>query len=266
MTEFQIFSMLAILAVAMAGGYYPLLRHDLARRSEGLPKAQAFAAGVFLALALAMMLPAGLHQFGQAFPEIDFPLASLGTITAFLALLAIGHWSAWRDSDGDNDVVESSAATPIIMTVMIAIPSFLLGTAIGVSESAAALMILLAILAHKGSAGFALALAMVRSRLTQTQAVALFCLFAIATPLGIVLGADLQHHLDKQQMLVFKAVVMSLASGVFLFMATLHELKHAPMIVNCCSPLGFTLMLAGLILTLGVKALIGLAHTGQIHP
>ncbi len=266
MTAFQLFSMIVILAVALAGGYYPLVRHDLARRAEGLPKGQAFAAGVFLALALAMMLPAGLHQFGQAFPEVDFPLASLGTIGAFLAMLAISHWSAWRDSGDVASGAGTSVVTPIIMTVMIAIPSFLLGTAIGVSQSAAAVMILLAILAHKGSAGFALALSMVRSRLSRPQALMLFCLFAIATPLGVVLGADLQHHLAKQEMLIFKAVVMSLAAGVFLFMATLHELRHAPLIVNCCTPLGFTLMLAGLLLTLGVRMLIGLAHTGQMHP
>jgi len=55
------------------------------------------------------------------------------------------------------------------MTIMIAIPSFFLGTALGMNRLA-----VVAIMAHKGSAGFALALNMARSRLSRGQGASCF--------------------------------------------------------------------------------------------
>ncbi|MFZ5450580.1 MAG: ZIP family metal transporter [Thermodesulfobacteriota bacterium] len=138
---------------------------------------------------------------------------------------------------------------------MIAIPSFLLGTALGISDTAAALMIVFAIMAHKGTAAFALALAMVRSTMTKAQTYVLLGIFVCSTPLGILVG---------HAALVAKATILSLAAGVFLFMATLHEMKHSPIIIHCCTVRGFGHMLAGLVITAFVRLILGLAHTG--HP
>ena len=70
------------------------------------------------------------------------------------------------------------------MTTMIAIPSFFLGAALGVSDMPAALMIFLAIIIHKGTAAFALALKMVRSTMTRKQSLLLFSCFCCSTPPG----------------------------------------------------------------------------------
>ena len=67
MSGFQLFSFVSVLLAGIAGGYYPLTRREVGRR-EGLPKCQAFAAGVFLALALSMMLPC------TGFCLLGFPL------------------------------------------------------------------------------------------------------------------------------------------------------------------------------------------------
>jgi len=125
-------------------------------------------------------------------------------------------------------------------------------------------MIFFAIMAHKGTAAFALALAMVRSTLTRTQTYALFGFFVLATPLGILVGADVHLYLTGLAGLVTKATILSLAAGVFLFMATLHEMKHSPIIIHCCTLPGFGLMLVGLVITALVRLILGLAHTG--HP
>ena len=62
-----------------------------------------------------------------------------------------------------------SRLIPVVMTIMIAIPSFFLGTALGMNRLA-----VVAIMAHKGSAGFALALNMARSRLSRGQGASCF--------------------------------------------------------------------------------------------
>lgn len=261
---FDWFSILLIFLVACAGGYKPLTQREQAESREGFPLGQAFSAGVFLALSLIIMLPNGAHLFGKAFPGIHYPLASATALASYMALLALGHLAYAKRLESRGDPALTPSAIPIIMTVMIAIPSFLLGTALGVSEESMAVMILVAILIHKGSAGFALALAMVRSTLTRDRSFALFGLFACATPVGILLGADVHEYLKGYTILCLKAVILSLASGVFLYMGTLHEMKHAPLIVHCCTVRGFVALLAGLVLTALVRVLLGMAHTG--HP
>ncbi len=257
LSTFQAGSLVAILVTSLIGGYYPLFHRDTVDKEGGLPLGEAFASGVFLALAVMMMLPNGEHLFHLADPQQTYPMAHLLTATAFLSLLALAHIMEQNQRVG-------SSIIPIVMTVMIAIPSFLLGTALGVSTSLSAVVIAVAIMAHKGSAGFALALAMVRSSLTQTQAVLIYLLFAFSTPTGILVGAAVHADLTGPSVLMIKAIVLSLAAGVFLFMATLHELKEAPMISYCNSLKGFSFMVAGFVLTALVRLALGIAHTGHL--
>ncbi|MCK5710915.1 MAG: hypothetical protein KAI07_10275, partial [Deltaproteobacteria bacterium] len=57
-----------------------------------------------------------------------------------------------------------------------------------------------------------------------------------------------------------KGFILALASGTFLYMATLHDLEHAPLIKSCVTKKGFIIMLCGFIITLLVRFLIGEAH------
>jgi zinc transporter 1/2/3 len=261
MSWFDWVSFLGIFGVAVAGGWIPLTRREAAQDRKGFPLGQAFAAGVFLALSLFMMLPAGNHLLGNAFPHVPFPLGASGCAAAFVLLLSIQHWI--EHQPGRRDPGRESPVIPLIMTVMIAIPSFLLGTALSLSTPESALMILLAIVAHKGTAGFALALNMVRSALSPAQCWIVYLFFALSTPMGILLGAQLHEAVSGPAIALIKGVVLSLASGVFLFMAALHDLEKTSMIRHCRHLKGFLAMLSGLLLTLGVRAVIGLAHTGH---
>ncbi len=259
LTGFQWLCLVAILAITIVGGYLPLTRQERARQVRGFAMGQAFAAGVFLALCLTMMLPAGLHLLGRALPAVKFPLASLIGAAAFLLLLSLEHYTT-RLAGGEAAGGSTNPVIPVIMTVMIALPSFLLGAALGVSESRAALMIAIAIMVHKGSAAFALALKMVRSTLGRPAVYILFGLFALSTPLGILAGEDVHRLLTGRVMWLVKGSILSLASGVFLYMSTLHDLKDTPLIVNCRTVRGFSWMAAGFVLTALVRLLIGEAH------
>jgi len=130
----------------------------------------------------------------------------------------------------------------------------------GVSETSAAVFIWVAIAAHKSSAAFALALKMVRSTLSKNKTILIFSMFAISTPLGIIVGQDIHEIFSQNTMIIIKGTVLSLAAGTFLYMSTLHELGEAPLIKHCGKKKGFIIMLAGFIITALVRFLIGEAH------
>ena len=261
LSPFQWFSIVCILLIGFAGGYFPLIRHRESDRRALFPLGQAFTTGVFLALSLTMMLPAGYSLLSKSFPTVSYPIASLIALTLYLTLLGMEHITI-HAQENRSTISErrSSAAIPIIMTVMIAIPSFFLGTALGISHDTAAILVFLAVVVHKGSAGFALALKIAGSDFSRKQGLGLFSLFAFATPIGILVGANIQYYLAGQLLLVIKGVIMSMASGTFLYMGTIHEMKHTPLIEDCGTKRGFIFMLAGFALTALVRLLIGEIH------
>lgn len=265
LSTFQWISFASILGIALVAGYFPLFRRDLAMQPQSFPLGQAFTSGVFLGLSQAIMLPNGIHLFSKAYPGIQYHLAAILAIAAFVILLALGQTTGSRTDELEGTEIKTGPLIPVIMTVMIAIPSFLLGTALGVSSLASAVIVFVAIIAHKGSAGFALALNIIRSTLTRAQACLLYGIFAFSTPLGILFGLEVHEYLTGHTMLVAKAIVLSLASGLFLYMATLHELEDAPLIVHCRTVKGFAAMLVGFIITMIAVLILGLAHSHH-HP
>ena len=261
LTTFQWFSFVSILLVTFSGGYFPLFHQERAKRAKGFPLGEAFTSGIFLALSLTLMLPSASHLLGKGFPDADYPIASIFSLCAFLLLLCLEHITKHiRKTSEPTEYNLTPASIPIIMTVMIAIPSFFLGAALGVSATSAAVFIYIAILTHKSSAAFALALKMVRSTLTRNQTFIIFSLFAFSTPLGIFFGEEIHIYLSSQIMIIVKGFILSLAAGTFLYMSTLHELEHAPLIKYCDNKKGFLLMFCGFAITALVRLLIGAAH------
>lgn len=258
-TSFEIFSIVTIIAGTFAGGYYPLIHREKANNSYGFPLGEAFTSGVFIALSLILMLPSASNVLNRSFKDIDFPVAMFISALAFMFLLGLEHITKRIDEHNLN-AGQTTSSIPLIMTFMIAVPSFFLGTALGISDTASAFIIWVAIMAHKSSAAFALALKMVRSTLSVKQTYLIFTLFALSTPAGIFTGEDLHQYLSGETMLGVKGFVLSLAAGTFLYMGTLHDLEHSAMIRNCRTRKGFIFMVAGFFLTVMVRVLIGEAH------
>ncbi len=264
LTITQMFYLIAILLSALAGGFMPLAKPNRVGGPGGFPRGEAFASGVFLALSLLMMLPSAFSIFRQVLPSIEYPIASVIAVVAFLALLAIEH-QAGKVVFEQGSALETSEAElapaiiPLLLTGMIAAPSFFLGMALGVSDGTQARLIFIAIILHKGTAGFALAMNMVRSSLTRRQAALLLIAFAMMTPAGLVLGG-VTRELHPDWLPMFKACVLALGAGTFLYMGTLHELKSAPMIEYCRSPHCFLIMVSGFAVTALVRWIMGEAH------
>jgi zinc transporter ZupT len=260
MSLFDSLALLCILLVTFAGGYAPLFGKSMGA-VRSYPGAEAFTAGIFLALSLVIMLPAATGLLGSAW-DTGYPIASVISVLFFFVLLSIEHAVEHLRLRTNDSSTLNAPAISIIMTFMIAVPSFFMGTALGVSNKSLEWFIFIAIMAHKSSAGFALALEMVKSRLTPKQRLLLFACFALSTPIGLVLGSTLHGYLGGYTMQVAKGLVLSMASGTFLYLGTLHELKHAPLIAHCNCRRNFLLLLAGFILTAIVRLLLGAAHQG----
>ncbi len=255
MTGFQYLSSSIIFLISLAGGYYPLVKSKQAIKSHDFPKGKAFTSGVFLALSLTVMLPGAFSLWGKILAHHSYPVATYLAITLFIILLGLEH----KLNHLKQNEEASPIIIPLIMTSMIGVCSFLLGTALGISGTLPALMIFFAIIAHKGSASFALALTMVKSKMTKAQNYFAFLCFACATPAGIILGSFMHQYLTGEVGLIFKATIISMASGVFLYLATTHGLKQTPFICNCKNNTNFMIMLAGLLITVLVSVLISYA-------
>ncbi|MDD3118835.1 MAG: ZIP family metal transporter [Victivallales bacterium] len=256
MTTFDVLALFGILLVTFAGGYPPLFR----RKTDGVdsyPGGEAFTSGIFLALALVIMLPEATTLLNKAWHS-DFPSASVIAVLFFFLLLSLEHMVAHLRLRMNDESQLAAPIIPVVMVFMIAIPSFFMGTALGLSTKALKWYILVAILAHKGSAGFALALEMVKSRLSPRQRLGLYSGFAMSTPFGIICGSCMQGYLvTSGPMPLIKGMVLAMAAGTFLYLGTLHELKQAPLITHCTCRRNFLWLLFGFGLTVGVRFLLG---------
>lgn len=261
MRLFDWIAVASILLITFAGAYMPLFKQEKAKKARSFPLGQAFSSGVFLALALFLMLPSAFHLFRHVLPNVDYPVAAIIAIVIFLCLLFLEQYMRHiHEEKGEVDVGDDSPVIPIVMIITIGILSFFMGAAIGVSKIQSATLLLIAILAHKSSAGFALSLKMVQSSMSRNQVFVVFALFACSTPIGILVGDELHKILGMHSMMVIKAIILSIAAGTFLYMGTLHELRHSTLITECRYKKGFLLLVAGIIVTALVRYLIGEAH------
>jgi len=174
----------------------------------------------------------------------DYPFAFLLCGISFLVLLLLEHWG----TEVKHQEGGSSNAIAILATIMLAFHSLFAGAALGISQqTGTVILILVAILAHKWAASFSLAIQINKSQLKFRSGLGLYLLFAVMTPLGILLGDGIMHSAAGESLI--KPIFLSLAAGTFLYIGTLHGLKRSVMVERCCNLrdfsfviLGFTLM------------------------
>jgi zinc transporter 1/2/3 len=167
----------------------------------------------------------------------DYPMAFALAAFAFLFMLLVEHVllpeQAHREvhaASGERfaRVGEHHHDTLSAYAVLTAlsIHSLLAGLALGAQpELARALVISLAIIAHKSAAGFALGVSLARSPLSATQSWRLVALFALATPIGGLIGALLGETLEGRLAALLQAGFLSIAAGTFVYVATFDILR-----------------------------------------
>lgn len=205
-------------------------------RGRFLSGGNAFAAGIFLGTGL-------IHVLGESadtWRELgwDYPIAFVLAAGAFSLILlfehvllpdeahAMIHAHTGDPAEHDHGHDHAADASPIALVVALSAHSVLAGLALGAERlMASALMIALAILAHKGTAGLALGIRLASSGLEIGKSRRFVLLFALMTPLGILLGMAGSGLLRRGGGLYFDATVSALAAGTFLYIASIDMLQ-----------------------------------------
>ena len=179
-----------------------------------------------------------LQLFDQAGVAYPYAMVSCGAVMLFL--LWVEHLANHAAEQPDSN----SRIVPTTAVLMLSVHSLLMGAAFGISTSVAlTVVIFIAVLAHKGSASFALGLELGRSSFSRISAWRLFLVFVVMFPLGALLGQSLSTASQAHPLV--EASISSMAAGTFLFFGTLHGLASSPMIERCCNRREFAGAVAG---------------------
>ena len=235
MFEVKLALLILILAAGVAGGAFPLLRRGAARSDRLLGWGNAFAAGVFLAAGIVHMLP----EADRVWSELgwDYPMAFALAGFAFAFMLLVEHVLLPEQAHEEVHAPSGERFARIaehhhddlsayaVLTAL-SIHALLEGLALGAEMNfARAIVIAIAIIAHKTASGFALGVSLVRSHIPPAQAWRLVALFAIATPLGGLLGAIVGETVEGRLGTTLEAAFLSIAAGTFIYVATFDILR-----------------------------------------
>lgn len=230
-----------IAAVGLFGTWLPWVLGRRGASERTLALSDTFAAGVLGGAGLIHLLGSGMDTFAAALPDVTYPLALLLAGAGFLLILLIeavvvpghpghdasppAHGTAGLQHELDWHP-EGSAVYPAILLVVLSVHSVILGLALGAQSAlSGALVVFLAILAHKAAAGVALGVGFQRQGLTHRQALPRLTFFSVMTPLGIVVGALVGATLSGRTGTLFEAVFDSVGAGTFLYIAALDIIK-----------------------------------------
>jgi len=231
LTTFKLVAFVAIFLVGLAGG---ALARTLAagRRSELLfSLGNVFAGGVFLGAGLIHMLPDAQEGFSDILPDSEYPWFAVACALGFLSILFLEQVLFRRDHHDASTFAGTARGHrmlyPYILMLTLSIHSVITGIALGTEDRITqAVVILIAVLAHKSTAAFALGISLLRNQIPTRRAAALIGIFSLATPLGILLGALFMRMLSGRAEGLFEAVFDALAAGTFLYIAIVDILDE----------------------------------------
>ncbi len=172
---------------------------------------QNLADGIFLGLALFHLLPEAYFKLGGG----EFVILKL----ALLCLLGYGilffstrfehRHSAW------------------FLLAMLSLHATITGSVLGIANTFSEFFLMtFAILAHKGFETFALMTGLSRYWQDKTRLQLALCVFALMTPIGILLGGVLQYHLASSHQSVWLSYLNAVAAGTLLFIGISHSHGH----------------------------------------
>ncbi|KAL0215993.1 hypothetical protein P9112_008177 [Eukaryota sp. TZLM1-RC] len=258
----QISAFFIILALGLGGGLLPIKISKSNNASRRLSFLNAFTGGLFLA--------AGLESFVDAveeFEHIHF-LGSIGLghapwamIFALLAVIIIAVAETCfvdvhddtlliQHDDGKSELKKSDhthdhGTSPFILVVLLAVHSVLEGTAVGSAHGTSFYVIATAICAHKFFAGLALGTAISNANYTVCKHFSLVLVFALATPIGQIIGLSLASFLEADAAEITAAIFAGLAAGTFSWVS-LCEILHPELIKGTIKEKRIKVLLAAL--------------------
>lgn len=213
--EVKLVAIFVIFATAVLGGGLVFRAQTKKVSQNYFSLGACLGAGVFLGAGLIHLLPDSIGIFSEIAPDVDYPLPAFLAGCGILLVLLVEQVVVSSDAE---EAAKGTSAYALLL--VLSLHSILAGVALGVESSAVgSLAILLAIVSHKGSAAFALAVGMQRAGIQSNRAWKLLILFSLTTPFGVALGLAGDLALQKGSAQVFEMVFDALAAGTFLYIA-----------------------------------------------
>lgn len=189
----------------------------------------AFAGGVFLGAGLIHMLPDAQSGFQSIVGDSDYPWFALICVLGFLVIFFLER--VLLHHSHDTALIESPVSKhtlyPFVLMFVLSIHSIIAGIALGIEDrSVEAAIILLAVLAHKGTASFALGVSLLRSKIDKKKFISTISFFSFMTPLEIILGYIFSVLLSVNAEQRFEAIFDALAAETFIYIAILDILNE----------------------------------------
>ncbi len=217
---FKVLSVVLIITAGILGGIIPLGKR-ITSGGNGLTFGNAFAGGIFLGAGFMHMLPDANSNFDLLKLNADFPFAEMIAGLGFIFILSLERVIAQKET---ADILKSKKNEfPLILFLVLAIHSIIAGMSLGLESTLiSGLVIFIAIIAHKGSASFALGVNLVSSKANKSLIIKTIVFFSIMTPIGIIIGSVLDSIESSRISIWFEAIFDSLAAGTFIYIAILE--------------------------------------------
>lgn len=208
-------------------GLFPLKMKTDARGQRRFAQGNAFALGIFLGAGLLHLLPDSQHHWILWQGPYDFPwsltIAGLGIL--FVLLMEEGVLGGSEDLGTITS--EQKSFYPYLLCVILSIHSMIAGVSLGLETAFLSVVVLLiALMAHKGSAAFALGVSLRQGEFSKKSHRQLIALFSTMVPIGVLLGMWFSFFFTGKTDSAFEAIFDGLAAGTFLYIALIDMLPE----------------------------------------
>lgn len=217
---------IAIFAMAITCGALPLLLGQRSKKQSFLFYGESFAGGVLLGAGFMHLLAESLSQFARDGGDVDYVwVMGLTAATIFVLRFIEDGVSGFFDSR----YTENLPWMAYLLVLLLSVHSVIAGAALGFSHQLIdAFVVGGAILAHKGSAAFAMVVKMQRHKIPRQRMVRLLILFSFMTPLGMMLAGSINHWLASDFGSLTEAQFNAVAAGTFIYIATQYTCEKLP--------------------------------------
>jgi len=221
--EFKLLIVLLIVISAILGAYLAMKTKESPKGTYYLSLGNTFAAGIFMGAGLIHMLPDAAEGFENII-KTDFPIAAFVASLGFLFILFLEKVLVLKTENSlDGKKVGDKTVSPYVLLLILSIHSIIVGIAFGTEDRMSqSIIIAIAVLAHKGSAAFALVVDMIKNHLPKKLITKLVIFFSFMTPLGVLTGAFIANVLTGTGAELTIAFFDALAAGTFLYVAIME--------------------------------------------
>ncbi len=238
LTELKVIFSVLVFISGGAGVLIPWALNDGAPGERFMAWGDTFAGGVLAGAGLVHLLSGGADGFRSLAIGLNYPLAFVLAGAGFLLILLIeGVIVADPDpsasplhcgSRGASHEIGPQAYTAgshpfvFVLLLVLSVHSIIVGMALGAQSSPAmALIVFIAIMAHKSMAGFALGVSYRRAGSSLWRACPVAIFFSSMSPVGILAATSVDALVSSGARQWFEAVFDSVGAGTFLYIATL---------------------------------------------